>query len=81
MKTFSRQLLRKWAILMEIIGLVIGIRITLGKFVEGSSMNYGVNPYSLDELAVSEIKMLEYLIHNADEQLNVEPELAKIIDT
>ena len=54
----------------------------MGKVVEGSSMNYSVNPYSLDELAVSEIKMLEYLIHNnPDDHLNVkDAELGKTIE-
>ena len=54
----------------------------LGKLVEGSSMNYGIFPYATDELAVSEIKMLEYLIQNAeDEQLNDNSKLGQTIET
>ena len=79
----SRHLLRKWGIFQEIIRLGIGLSIiTFGTVVEGSSMNYSVNPYAVDELAVSEIQMLEYLIQKADdEQLDVNSELGKTIET
>ena len=82
MSTFSRQFLRKWAILMEILGFGIGVAMTLRNAVDGSSMNYGINPYSIDELAVSEVKMLEYLIQHADDQqLSINSELRQTIDT